>query len=163
MWIVVYGTYKVCVRETGRTTLTLHLATSDKVQTSPLATTNCTPWPQANWMCIEKEGTPPKCLAPVVETLDSTIHRINHYPADKYYAIRWIAIYLVDSAIQRWNNAGLDFGKFSRQILINFVGINLPFCWFPFFLLAFAHTILVSKNMYSDCKISITVLLLYFL
>ena len=24
--------------------------------------------------------------APVVETLDSTIHRINHYPADKYYA-----------------------------------------------------------------------------
>ena len=25
------------------------------------------------------------CLAPVVQTLDSTIHRINHYPADKYY------------------------------------------------------------------------------
>ena len=25
-------------------------------------------------------------LAPVVQTLDrSTIHRINHYPADKYY------------------------------------------------------------------------------
>ena len=24
--------------------------------------------------------------APVVQTLDSTIHRINHYPADKYYA-----------------------------------------------------------------------------
>ena len=46
----------------------------------------CTPWPQANWMCIEKEGTPPKCLAPVVQKLDSTIHRINHYPADKYYA-----------------------------------------------------------------------------
>ena len=23
--------------------------------------------------------------APVVQTLDSTIHRINHYPADKYY------------------------------------------------------------------------------
>ena len=22
---------------------------------------------------------------PVVQTLDSTIHRINHYPADKYY------------------------------------------------------------------------------
>ena len=108
-------------------------------------------------MCIEKEGTPPKCLVPVVQTLDSTIHWINHYPADKYYAIRWIAIYPVDSAIQRLNNAGLDFGKFSRQILINFVGINLPFCWFPFFLLAFAHTILVSKNMYSDCKISITV------
>ena len=24
-------------------------------------------------------------LAPVVQTLDSAIHRINHYPADKYY------------------------------------------------------------------------------
>ena len=23
-------------------------------------------------------------LAPVVQTLDSAIHRINHYPADKY-------------------------------------------------------------------------------
>ena len=25
-----------------------------------------------------------KNLAPVVQTLDSAIHRINHYPADKY-------------------------------------------------------------------------------
>ena len=24
-------------------------------------------------------------LAPVVQTLDSAIHWINHYPADKYY------------------------------------------------------------------------------
>ena len=24
--------------------------------------------------------------APVVQTLDNAIHRINHYPADKYYA-----------------------------------------------------------------------------
>ena len=24
-------------------------------------------------------------LAPVVQTSDSAIHRINHYPADKYY------------------------------------------------------------------------------
>ena len=24
-------------------------------------------------------------LAPVVQTLDNAIHRINHYPADKYY------------------------------------------------------------------------------
>ena len=24
-------------------------------------------------------------LAPVVQTLDSSIYRINHYPADKYY------------------------------------------------------------------------------
>ena len=27
----------------------------------------------------------PKALAPVVQTLDSAIHRINHYPVDKYY------------------------------------------------------------------------------
>ena len=26
-----------------------------------------------------------KGLAPVVQKLDSTIHRINHYPADTYY------------------------------------------------------------------------------
>ena len=26
-----------------------------------------------------------KFLAPVVQTLDNTIHRINHYPADKHY------------------------------------------------------------------------------
>ena len=26
-----------------------------------------------------------KVQAPVVQTLDSAIHRINHYPADKYY------------------------------------------------------------------------------
>ena len=25
-----------------------------------------------------------KCVAPVVQTLDSAIHRINYYPADKY-------------------------------------------------------------------------------
>ena len=27
----------------------------------------------------------PHDLAPVVQTLDSATHRINHYPADKYY------------------------------------------------------------------------------
>jgi len=27
----------------------------------------------------------PPVLAPVVQKLDSAIHRINHYPADKYY------------------------------------------------------------------------------
>ena len=49
--------------------------------------------------------------APVVQTLDSAIHRINHYPADKYYGNqlrypRWIVIYPVDSATQRLNNWG---------------------------------------------------------
>ena len=34
-------------------------------------------------------------LAPVVQTLDSTIHRINHYPADKYYGNQ--LRYLLDS------------------------------------------------------------------
>ena len=43
--------------------------------------------------------------APVVQTLDSAIHRINHYPADKYYGNQ--LRYPLDSAIQRLNNWGL--------------------------------------------------------
>ena len=50
-------------------------------------------------------------LALVVQTSDSAIHRINHYPADSVLIsgilIRWIVIYPVDSAIQRLNNRGL--------------------------------------------------------
>ena len=46
----------------------------------------------------------------VVQTSDSAIHRINHYPADSVLIsgilIRWIVIYPVDSAIQRLNNQG---------------------------------------------------------
>ena len=42
-----------------------------------------------------------------LSTLDSTIHRINHYPADKYWG-HWIEIYPVDSAIQPLNNRGLE-------------------------------------------------------
>ena len=30
-------------------------------------------------------STLPGVQAPVVQTLDSAIHRINYYPADKYY------------------------------------------------------------------------------
>ena len=50
------------------------------------------------------------CLnqAPVVQKLDSAIHRINHYSVDKYrennYAIHWIEIYMVGSAIHLLNN-----------------------------------------------------------
>ena len=52
-------------------------------------------------------------LVPVVQTLDSAIHRINHYPADNCireinYAIYWIDFYPVDTAIQRLNNGGLE-------------------------------------------------------
>ena len=38
-------------------------------------------------------------LAPVVLTLDSAIHRINHYPADKYYEKKWC--YLLDSDLSK--------------------------------------------------------------
>ena len=50
-------------------------------------------------------------LAPVVQTLDSAIHRINHYPLDSVIDFR--NTYLLDSdlsadsAIQRLNNRGL--------------------------------------------------------
>ena len=52
-------------------------------------------------------------LASVVQTLDSAIHRINYYPADSVIVsvilIRWIVIYLVDSAVQSLNNRGVVF------------------------------------------------------
>ena len=53
-----------------------------------------------------------KLLAPVVQKVDNTIHRINHYPLDIAIGlaitnIQWIAIYPVDSAIHRLNNWGL--------------------------------------------------------
>ena len=46
---------------------------------------------------------------PVVEKMDNAIHRINHYPTDKYQGnhycpIHSIEIYPVDSAIQSLNN-----------------------------------------------------------
>ena len=53
-----------------------------------------------------------KLQTPVVLKLDSTIHRINLYPTDKYYgietkcAIQCTVIYPVDSAIQLLNNWG---------------------------------------------------------
>ena len=34
---------------------------------------------------VEMAGKRLIVLAPVVQTLDNAIHRINHYPADKYY------------------------------------------------------------------------------
>ena len=58
--------------------------------------------------------------APIVQTLDSAIHRINHYPAKKYYgnqlyAIRWLVIYPVDSAIQRLDNQGQKYNILSTE------------------------------------------------
>ena len=44
-------------------------------------------------------------LAPVVQTLESVIHQINHYPADSVIDFR--NTYRPDSAIQRLNNRGL--------------------------------------------------------
>ena len=51
-------------------------------------------------------------MGPVVQTLDSALHWINHYPADKHLCskinrvIQWIVIYPADSAIHRSNNWG---------------------------------------------------------
>ena len=44
-------------------------------------------------------------LAPVAQTLDNAIHRINHYSADSVIDFR--NTYRLDSAIQRSNNRGL--------------------------------------------------------
>ena len=43
---------------------------------------------QANWE-----------LAPVVQTIDSAVHRINHYPVDKHYQNQ--LSYPVDSDLSR--------------------------------------------------------------
>ena len=62
--------------------------------------------------------------APVVQKVDSSIHRINLYPADSAISvslilIHWIEIYLMDSAIQLLNYWGQNFclshlnGKYS--------------------------------------------------
>ena len=47
-------------------------------------------------------------LAPVVQKLDSTIHRINHYPADKYYGNQ--LRYLPDSDL----SGGLRYPTFEQ-------------------------------------------------
>ena len=61
-----------------------------------------------------------KQQAPVVQTLDSAIRRINNYPADN---IRWIEIYLVDSANQRLNNRGqvscISYGQWTGKWIGN--------------------------------------------
>ena len=50
--------------------------------------------------------------APVVQKLDSTIHRINHYPVDKYQGNQlrypvWIVIYQVNNVNHLLNNLDL--------------------------------------------------------
>ena len=46
-------------------------------------------------VALIKELNRHKELAPVVQTLDNAIHRINHYPADKYYGSQ--LLYPLDS------------------------------------------------------------------
>ena len=54
--------------------------------------------------------------APVVQTLDSAIQWIRITEIN--YAILWIVIYPVDSAIQRLNNQGqmMTFPRYQRKI-----------------------------------------------
>ena len=50
----------------------------------------------------------PNLQAPIVQTMDSAISGINHYPVDSAIGlIHWILIYPVDSAIHRLNNRGM--------------------------------------------------------
>ena len=68
---------------------------------------------------------PYKQQAPVVQTLDSAIHRINHYPGDKCCvsvgetncAIQWIVIYSLDSVIQFLKNWDLDISVVKLNLL----------------------------------------------
>ena len=61
---------------------------------------------------------------PVVQTLESAIHGINHYPLDSAILVslilfHWILIYPLHSAIQRLNrhqNSRFFFLKISKEI-----------------------------------------------
>ena len=73
-------------------------------------------------------------LAPVVQTLDSAIHRINNYPAGKYYGnqLRYLldSDLSVDSAIRRLNNRGLI------SVVTGHKTVNFPEI-FPMFTIVF--------------------------
>ena len=66
---------------------------------------------QGFWYCFDDELN----QAQVVQTLDSAIHRINHYPAAKYCrtncAIQWIVFCPVDSVIHLLNSWGQKFSS----------------------------------------------------
>ena len=58
-------------------------------------------------------------LAPVVQTLDSAIHWINHYPLDNsigFASVYLLVIYPVDSAIHRLNNWGLVYSLYPKYV-----------------------------------------------
>ena len=59
--------------------------------------------------------------APVVQKLDSAIHRINHYPTN--CAIQWIVIYPVGSVIHPLNN----WDQLRRSLSVTFAECTLPF------------------------------------
>ena len=64
----------------------------------------------------------PNLQASVVQTLDSAIHRINYYQADKCYknqycAIQWIEIYPVDSVIDLLNSGLVNCYSYMSTLL----------------------------------------------
>ena len=62
-----------------------------------------------------------KQQAPVVQTLDSAIHRIQWITQLVFLIlIHWIVIYPVDSAIQRLNNRGLFYTTSSAHLASSF-------------------------------------------
>lgn len=63
------------------------------------------------WPCLEyKHDFLYNCLAPVVQRVNNTIHRISHQPVDSVVGsstlIHWTGIDPVDSIIQLLNNQG---------------------------------------------------------
>ena len=85
-------------------------------------------------LCLDfiMEKLPCTVQAPVVQTLDSTIHLINLCSVDNEIGflilIHWIVIYPVDSTIQRLNNPGLDYSSSILIIYCNFepIGYKCP-------------------------------------
>ena len=82
---------------------------------------------------------------PVVQKLEITINRTNHYPADRYWGNRWIEIYLVDSVVHLLNNWDKDI---TNQETHNNQGIDTGIC---------------TKNKQCMCPKLLYTVLLFFL
>lgn len=69
---------------------------------------------------LKKANQEAKFQAPVVQIVDSAIHRIYHYPVDSVVCfvrlVHWIAIYPVDSIIHplnHWAQVHVDYSSVS--------------------------------------------------
>ena len=100
----------------------------------------------------------PSPLALVVQTLNSTIRWINHYPADKHQGKHWMKIYSVDNIVCLLNNWALG-DKQPMLMALNFLKLCMC-CSVSFFFLIFALLFLFCSQqlIIKECWYDITLL-----